>query len=45
MFIEAVNRYELGDVATARTLLKSALPALAPAAEVALYRPRIERGG
>lgn len=44
MFTEAVNRYELGDVNTARTLLRTALPALASLPELALYRGRIERG-
>jgi hypothetical protein len=44
MFYEAVNRYELGELNVARTLLKRALPALPASREVLLYRPKIESG-
>ncbi|HWW62707.1 MAG TPA: hypothetical protein VN181_15135 [Thermoanaerobaculia bacterium] len=44
MFYEAVNRYELGELNVARTLLKRALPALPASREVMLYRPKIESG-
>ena len=42
MFHEAVNRYELGDYAVARELLRRALPKLPASREVALYRTKIE---
>jgi len=42
MFHEAVNRYELGDYAIARELLRRALPKLPASREVALYRSKIE---
>ena len=41
MFTEAVNRYELGDVAMARELLQRALPAIPETREVILYRGKI----
>lgn len=42
MFAEAVNRYELGDRATARTLLNRALPYLPKTREILFYRGKIE---
>ncbi|MBV9497551.1 MAG: hypothetical protein JOZ54_25165 [Acidobacteria bacterium] len=42
MFAEAVNRYELGDRATAKTLLNRALPYLPKTREILLYRGKIE---
>lgn len=42
MFHEAVNRYELGDYANARDLLKRALPRLTASREVSLYKSKIE---
>jgi hypothetical protein len=44
MVAEAVNRYELGDLPAARTLLDRALPASPAAPELAFYRSRIEHG-
>jgi hypothetical protein len=44
MFAEAVNRYELGDVATARLLLGRALTGLNRTPELSFYLPRIESG-
>ena len=41
-FYEAVNRFELGEIATARDLLHRALPYVGNSREVALYRGRIE---
>ncbi|MCU1245709.1 MAG: hypothetical protein JWN02_1619 [Acidobacteria bacterium] len=41
MFYEAVNRYERGDLATARELLTRAGSALPATREVSLYRTRI----
>jgi hypothetical protein len=41
-FYEAVNRFELGEVATARDLLHRALPFVGNSREVAIYRGRIE---
>jgi len=40
-FYESVNRYELGDVATARDLLTRALPALPVTRETSLYKAKI----
>jgi hypothetical protein len=42
MFTEAVNRYELGDLKTARELLARALPALELTRDVTFYKSRIE---
>lgn len=44
MFFEAVNRYELGDVTTARVLIGRALSGLSRTPELSLYLPRIESG-
>jgi outer membrane biosynthesis protein TonB len=44
MFTEAVNRYELGDMKTARELLARALPALEQTRDVTFYKSRIEAG-
>jgi hypothetical protein len=44
MFAEAVNRYELGDAATARVLLGRAFPGLSRTTELSFYLPRIESG-
>ncbi|HET7434477.1 MAG TPA: hypothetical protein VFN10_07155 [Thermoanaerobaculia bacterium] len=44
MFYEAVNRFELGELKVARTLLAKALPALERTREVEQYQTRIERG-
>ncbi|HWS73071.1 MAG TPA: hypothetical protein VN605_13215, partial [Thermoanaerobaculia bacterium] len=41
-FYEAVNRFELGEIATARDLLHRALPYVGNSREVAIYRGRIE---
>lgn len=41
MFYEAVNRYELGEVSVARSLLAKALPGLAVTREIELYRQKI----
>lgn len=41
-FYEAVNRFELGELATARDLLHRALPYVGNSREVAIYRGRIE---
>jgi outer membrane biosynthesis protein TonB len=41
-FYEAVNRFELGEIATARDLLHRALPYVGNSREVAAYRGRIE---
>lgn len=40
-FYEAVNRYELGDITTARDLLTRALPALPVTRETSLYKAKI----
>lgn len=40
-FYESVNRYELGDIATARDLLTRALPALPVTRETSLYKAKI----
>jgi outer membrane biosynthesis protein TonB len=42
MFTEAVNRYELGDLKTARELLARALPSLELTRDVTFYKSRIE---
>jgi hypothetical protein len=42
MFTEAVNRYELGDLKTARELLARAVPALQLTREMAVYKSKIE---
>jgi hypothetical protein len=44
MLAEAANRYELGDVATARVLLGRALSGLTRSPELSFYLPRIESG-
>lgn len=44
MFHEAVNRYELGEVSLARTLLARAAHALPKTREVTTYRAKIEAG-
>jgi hypothetical protein len=44
MVAEAVNRFELGDLATARLLIGRAEAAVKPTPEFVLYRPRIESG-
>jgi hypothetical protein len=44
MFAEAVNRFELGDVATARLLTGRAISTLPRTPEVTYYLPRIESG-
>jgi hypothetical protein len=41
MFAEAVNRYELGDLNSARALLQRALPGLPQTREIVLYRGKI----
>jgi tetratricopeptide (TPR) repeat protein len=41
MFYEAVNRYELGEVNVARSLLAKALPGLAVTREIEQYRQKI----
>jgi hypothetical protein len=41
MFYEAVNRYELGELSVARTLLAKALPGLAVTREIESYRAKI----
>jgi hypothetical protein len=40
-FYEAVNRYELGDLAAARDLMTRALPALPVTRETSLYKAKI----
>lgn len=42
MFYEAVNRYELGELTLARTLLARALPSLPQSREVEVYRVKIQ---
>ena len=44
MFAEAVNRYELGDLPTARVLVGRALSGLTRTPEVSFYLPRLESG-
>ena len=44
MFCEAVNRYELGDLPTARVFIGRALSGLSRTPELSLYLPRIESG-
>jgi hypothetical protein len=44
MFYEAINRYELGEVSLARTLLARASAALPKTREVTLYRAKIQAG-
>ena len=44
MFAEAVNRFEMGDLPTARVLVGRALSGLSRTAEVSFYLPRIESG-
>lgn len=43
MLAEAINRYELGDIDAARTLLSHALAASPAGPELSMYRPLIER--
>ncbi|MFZ2492365.1 MAG: hypothetical protein WA208_12865 [Thermoanaerobaculia bacterium] len=44
VFLEAVNRYEMGERQTARELLDRVLPKLPPSRELAIYRGMIEAG-
>jgi hypothetical protein len=44
MVAEAVNRYELGDIPTARLLLGHALTGVSRTPELSFYLPRIESG-
>ncbi len=42
MLAEAVNRFELGDLAAARVLLGRSLSGVSRTPELSLYLPRIE---
>lgn len=44
MFLEAMNRFELGDLKTARSLFDKAAPKLPQSREVELFRSRLARG-